>query len=120
MNLQSLVQYKKSKRRERAARMAEEAGLQAVTAVVLNDLDSAEEDTDLLKLKPPRPPRPKKVRETLKEPLYEEEIIEGFSVCSFKTYEDLEVGLLGVQVLVGQAMIITQFTSKAKRGDVVN
>lgn len=59
---------------------------------ILDDLDSAEEeDTDLLKLKPPRPPRPKKIKETLKEPLYEEDIIEGFSFCSFKTYEDLDV-----------------------------
>ena len=41
-------------------------------------------------MKPPRPPR-KKVRETLKEALYEEDIIEGFSFVSFKTYEDLEV-----------------------------
>lgn len=90
MELQSLVQYKKSKRRERAARMATEA---SEPVGILDDLDSAEEDTDLLKLKPPRPPRPKKVKETLKEPLYEEDIIEGFSFCSFKTYDDLEVRL---------------------------
>jgi len=44
----------------------------------------------MIKVKPPRPPR-KKVRETLKEALYEEDIIEGFSFVSFKTYEDLEV-----------------------------
>ena len=65
-------------------------------------LDSEiEDDTDLLKLKPPRPPRPKKVKvkeediqepaRPLTDPLYEEEIIEGFSFCSFNTYEDLEV-----------------------------
>jgi hypothetical protein len=41
-------------------------------------------------VKPPRPPR-KKVKEVLKEPLYEEDIIEGFSFVGFKTYEDLEV-----------------------------
>ena len=88
MDLQSLVQYKKSKRRERAARMAEEP------VSLLDDLDSAEEDTDLLKLKPQRPPRPKKVKdieERLKDPLYEEDIVEGFSFCSFVTYEDLDV-----------------------------
>ena len=44
----------------------------------------------MIKVKPPRPPR-KKVKETLKEALYEEEIIEGFSFVGFKTYEDLEV-----------------------------
>ena len=92
MDLQSLVQYKKSKRRERAARMAEEP------VSLLDDLDSAEEDTDLLKLKPQRPPRPKKVKkeieeieERLQDPLYEEDIVEGFSFCSFVTYEDLDV-----------------------------
>ena len=90
MDLQSLVQYKKSKRRERAARMAEEP------VSLLDDLDSAEEDTDLLKLKPQRPPRPKKIKpieERLEVPLYEEDIIEGFSFCSFMTYEDLDVRL---------------------------
>ena len=90
MDIQSLVQYKKIKRRERAARMATEAE----PVGILDGLDSAEEDTDLLKLKPPRPPRPKKVKETLKEPLYEEDIIEGFSFCSFNNFEDLEVGIL--------------------------
>jgi hypothetical protein len=44
----------------------------------------------MIKVKPPRPPR-KKVKETLKEALYEEDIIEGFSFVGFKTYEDLEV-----------------------------
>ena len=104
MDIQSIVQYKKIKRRERAARMATEAI--AEPAALLDECDSAEDDTDLLKLKPPRPPRPKKVKEkvkekldlletkvqeTLKDPLYEEDIVEGFSFCSFNTYEDLEV-----------------------------
>ena len=97
MELQSLVQYKNKKRRERAARMAEEAMEDPVG--ILDDLDSAEEDTDLLKLKPPRPPRPKKVKELLTEPLYEEDIIEGFSFCSFKTYEDLDVSLQNSKTL---------------------
>ena len=89
MDIQSLVQYKKIKRCERAARMATEAI--AEPAGLLDDLDSAEDDTDILKLKPPRPPRPKKVKEILADPLYEEDIVEGFSFCSFNTYEDLEV-----------------------------
>ena len=54
MDVQSLVQYKKIKRRERAARMATEAITEP--AGLLDDLDSTEDDTDLLKLKPPRPP----------------------------------------------------------------
>ena len=58
----------------------------------IDEMDSGEEDhPGLIKLKPPRPPR-KKVKETLKEPLYEEDIIEGFSFAAFSTYEDLEVG----------------------------
>ena len=31
-------------------------------------------------------------KETVSEPLYEEDIIDGFSICSFKDYDDLEVG----------------------------
>ena len=55
----------------------------------------------MIKVKPPRPPR-KKVKETLKEALYEEEIIEGFSFVGFKTYEDLEVRLITFETkLVG-------------------
>jgi len=101
MDIQSLVQYKKIKRRERAARMATEAIAEPAGLLDGHGLDSeVEDDTDLLKLKPPRPPRPKKVKvkeedsqepvRPLTDPLYEEEIIEGFSFCSFNTYEDLE------------------------------
>ena len=56
----------------------------------IEEIESGEDDQGLIKLKPPRPPR-KKVKETLKEPLYEEDIIEGFSFAAFKTYDDLEV-----------------------------
>ena len=31
-------------------------------------------------------------KETVAEPLYEEDVIDGFSICSFKDFEDLEVG----------------------------
>ena len=75
----------------------------------LDDSHSGDEDhPDLIKLKPPRPPR-KKVKETLKEPLYEEDIIEGFSFAAFKTYEDLEVSIIfkiSNTVDIGFAMII--------------
>ena len=104
MELQTLVQYKNKKRRERAARMAEEAMEDPVG--ILDDLDSAEEDTDLLKLKPPRPPRPKKVKELLTEPLYEEDIIEGFSFCSFKVYEDLDVSLQYSEMFLCRCILV--------------
>ena len=84
--------------------MAEEAMEDPVG--ILDDLDSAEEDTDLLKLKPPRPPRPKKVKELLTEPLYEEDIIEGFSFCSFKVYEDLDVSLQYSEMLLRCILVL--------------
>lgn len=69
-------------------------------------LDSTEEnDLDLKPLRPPRKKDPSvpvatvptshnvkvEIDEDLKEALYEEDIVEGFSFASFKTYEDLEV-----------------------------
>ena len=84
--------------------MAEEAMEDPVG--ILDDLDSAEEDTDLLKLKPPRPPRPKKVKELLTEPLYEEDIIEGFSFCSFKVYEDLDVSLQYSEMFLCRCILV--------------
>lgn len=45
-------------------------------------------DEDVIPAKPPRPPNRRKKS---KEPLCEEDIIEGFSILQFRTYEDLEV-----------------------------
>lgn len=58
------------------------------------DQDSAEEDaTPHVREKPPRPPlRRKKPKEP--SPLLEEDIIDGFSILGFKTYEDLEVSFI--------------------------
>ena len=91
--------------------MATEAIAEPAGLLDGHGLDSeVEDDTDLLKLKPPRPPRPKKVKvkeedsqepvRPLTDPLYEEEIIEGFSFCSFNTYEDLEVRHQNIFVIV--------------------
>ena len=55
------------------------------------DTGEDEDGEGLIKLKPPRPPR-KKVKETRDSPLYEEDIVEGFSFAAFETYDDLEVG----------------------------
>ncbi len=58
--------------------------------------DSVEEDVKPL-LAPPLPNGKKdqgpvkEMMDSLSQPLYEEEIIEGFSFASFKTYDDLEV-----------------------------
>lgn len=50
------------------------------------------EAEDVIPKKPPRPPnRRKKQKDLLKEPLCEEDIVEGFSMLQFRSYEDLEV-----------------------------
>lgn len=45
--------------------------------------------------RPPRPPRPRKksslAAANQKEPPFEEDIIDGFAILAFRTYEDLEV-----------------------------
>lgn len=76
----------RNRRRERAQRMQAEREKDVVGGVP----DSAEEDGSLVREKPPRPPlRRKKPKE--QSPLLEEDIIDGFSILAFKTYEDLEV-----------------------------
>lgn len=51
-----------------------------------HDGDSGDEDVI-----PAKPPRPPNRRKKSKEPLCEEDIIDGFSILQFRTYEDLEV-----------------------------
>lgn len=50
------------------------------------------ETEDVIPKKPPRPPnRRKKQKDLLKEPLCEEDIVDGFSILQFRSYEDLEL-----------------------------
>lgn len=71
----------RNRRRERAQRM------QAQRESKVKDGDSGEDESPARE-KPPRPPaRRKKSRE----PLGEEDIIDGFAIMAFRTYEDLEV-----------------------------
>lgn len=71
----------RNRRRERAQRM------QAQRESKVKDGDSGEDESPTRE-KPPRPPaRRKKSRE----PLGEEDIIDGFAIMAFRTYEDLEV-----------------------------
>jgi len=51
------------------------------------DGDSAEDDSPTRE-KPPRPPNRRK---RSKEPTFEEDIVDGFAILAFRTYEDLEV-----------------------------
>ena len=44
--------------------------------------------------------------ERLSEPLYEEDIIEGFSMVAFKSYEDLEVGVMHKIIICNKNVLI--------------
>lgn len=77
----------RNKRRERAQRMQAERDKDAVDGVGI--ADSADEDSK----KPIRPPQRRKKANIFKEPspILEEDVVDGFAILSFKTYEDLEV-----------------------------
>lgn len=68
---------KRNRRRERAERMQAQR----------DHGDSAEDET-LSGVKPPRPPIRRKKS---KEPVFEEDIIDGFAILAFRSYEELEV-----------------------------
>lgn len=75
----------RNRRRKRAQRM------QAIREKKPDNNDSGEEEDTV---KPQRPPTR---RRKSKEPLVEEDIIDGFAILGFKTYEDLEVSESGRQ-----------------------
>lgn len=78
----------RNRRRERAQRM------QAQRESKVKDGDSGEDESPARE-KPPRPPaRRKKSRE----PLGEEDIIDGFAIMAFRTYEDLEVSPVALEM----------------------
>lgn len=81
MEIEVKQRNQRNRRRERAQRM------QAQRESKVKDGDSGEDESPARE-KPPRPPaRRKKSRE----PLGEEDIIDGFAIMAFRTYEDLEV-----------------------------
>lgn len=55
-----------------------------------HELDSGEEDEISINEKAQRPPPPnrRKKKETA---LFDEDVVDGFAILSFKSYEDLEV-----------------------------
>ncbi|XP_048520220.1 autism susceptibility gene 2 protein, partial [Dendroctonus ponderosae] len=78
----------RNRRRKRAQRMQQE--LKDTRANKANADESEAED--VIPKKPPRPPnRRKKQKDLLKELLCEEDIVEGFSILQFRSYEDLEL-----------------------------
>lgn len=71
------------RRRERAMRMRA-----AISESSKLSEDSCEETIPIIRAKPPRP------RKKNKDPLFEEDIIDGFAIQSFKTFSDVEVSSL--------------------------
>ncbi|XP_047492428.1 uncharacterized protein LOC125041460 [Penaeus chinensis] len=69
------------RRRERALKMRAEISESAKASE-----DSCEESVPRVRTKPPRP------RKKNKDPLFEEDVVEGFAFLAFKSYEDLEPG----------------------------
>lgn len=82
MEGEAKVRGSRCRRRERAARMQKQAMRGGQSA------DEADESPGRSASKPPRPPNRKKRN---KEPIFEEDVIDGFAILSFRTYEDLEV-----------------------------
>lgn len=74
----------RNRRRERAQRM------QAQKREGKGFIGDSGEDESPTRDKPQRPPPPSR-RKKSKEPLFEEDVIDGFAILSFKSYEDLEV-----------------------------
>ncbi|CAG9857825.1 unnamed protein product [Phyllotreta striolata] len=75
----------RNRRRKRAQRMQAQREFNKA-----DHLDGDSGDEDVVQAKPPRPPNRRKKS---KEPLCEEDIIEGFSILQFRSYEDLELVL---------------------------
>ncbi|KAK7086892.1 hypothetical protein SK128_012635 [Halocaridina rubra] len=73
------------RRRERALKMKAEISSSENAAKISED--SCEEALPLVRTKPPRP---RKKSSRPKDPLFEEDVIEGFAFLAFKSYEDLE------------------------------
>lgn len=81
-----------TKQRNRRRKRAQQQRMQAIRDDKNRrqvEQDSGEEGDEVVDKKPQRPPLRRKKHQ--KEPLAEEDIIDGFAILAFKTYEDLEV-----------------------------
>ncbi|KFB42506.1 AGAP013055-PA-like protein [Anopheles sinensis] len=86
----------RNRRRERAQRMIAERDKDAAADATGNrdPDDSADEDSGpLSREKPHRPPVRRKRKEKEPSPVLEEDIIDGFAILAFKTYEDIEFAI---------------------------
>ncbi|XP_069982101.1 uncharacterized protein [Penaeus vannamei] len=89
------------RRRERALKMRAEISESAKASE-----DSCEESVPRVRTKPPRP------RKKNKDPLFEEDVVEGFAFLAFKSYEDLEVsscGILAGECISGESQGTVEF-----------
>lgn len=113
----------RNKRRERAQRMQAERDKDADGVGVIVDGDSADEDSK----KPiQRPPQRRKKANIFKEPspILEEDVVDGFAILSFKTYEDLEVrnrkNVVSLNVSIQSCNTTTYIHTNIYRNDVKN
>uniref|UniRef100_A0A182P7V9 Uncharacterized protein n=1 Tax=Anopheles epiroticus TaxID=199890 RepID=A0A182P7V9_9DIPT len=86
----------RNKRRERAQRMIAERDKDAAADGAGNrdPDDSADDDSGpVSREKPHRPPVRRKRKEKEPSPVLEEDIIDGFAILAFKTYEDIEYAI---------------------------
>lgn len=70
--------------------------------------DSADEDMPVCREKPPRPQHVRRKRkEKDMSPVLEEDIVDGFAILAFKTYEDLEVsGRCATDIVAFSAVVV--------------
>ncbi|KAH9377238.1 hypothetical protein HPB48_006957 [Haemaphysalis longicornis] len=94
MEGEAKVRGSRCRRRERAARMQKQA---------LRCGQSADEGDESPGRSPAKPPRPPNRKKRNKEPVFEEDVIDGFAILSFRTYEDLEVSRPNLRLLSARA-----------------
>ncbi|XP_034240214.1 autism susceptibility gene 2 protein-like, partial [Thrips palmi] len=106
----------RNRRRERAQRMQAQRESQEKGGG-----DSAEDESPSRE-KPQRPPPPNR-RKRSKEPSFEEDVVDGFAILSFKNYEDIEVALKlsarnALSVKLALAPTLGDEKNHLKNGDV--
>ncbi|KAA0202790.1 hypothetical protein HAZT_HAZT006035 [Hyalella azteca] len=74
----------KRRRRERALQLRAAIIADPASNKKASEDDSCDEALPIVRSKPPRP------RKKNKEPLFEEDIIDGFAILAFKAYDDVE------------------------------
>ncbi|XP_076364440.1 uncharacterized protein LOC143253859 [Tachypleus tridentatus] len=100
----------RNRRRERALRIQRQK-LAAQGRGLGNGASGEEGDESPNRLKPQRPPNRRKRN---KEPMFEEDIIDGFSILSFRSYEDLENDVKMIRKSVADVHTLKDFFAMVK------